>query len=85
MGLNRRKKSGRYIGGSRLVVDGQPIFSVVKYIPDIKKERKKEDFVEGGEIPTPTPTPTPILETCRIETQLFEDIITQDNFKLIWC
>jgi hypothetical protein len=25
-----------------------------------------------------------LIETCRIETQFYEDIITQDNFKLVW-
>jgi hypothetical protein len=84
MGLERRKKSGRLIGGSRLVVDGEPIYSVLKFIPDIKKERKLDEFIDGEEIPTPTPTPIPTLETCRIETQFYEDIITQDNFKLVW-
>lgn len=85
MGLARRKVSGRTIGGSRLVVNGQPIFSVVKYVPDIRKQTKKDFFVEGAETPTTTTTTTQLIETCRIETQFFDDIITQDNFKLIWC
>jgi len=87
MGLNRRKKSGNIIGGSRLIVDGQPIFSVKKYVPDIKKISIKDNFIEGAENPIPTTTTTttiPII-TCDIQTQFFEDIITQDNFKLVWC
>jgi hypothetical protein len=39
MGLNRRKKSGKYIGGSRLIVDGQPVYAVKKYIPEFKKQK----------------------------------------------
>lgn len=85
MGLARRKISGRTIGGSRLVVDGQPIFSVVKYVPDIKKQTKKDFFVEGAEVPTTTTTTTQLIITCNIETQLYEDIVTQDYSKLIWC
>jgi hypothetical protein len=87
MGLVRRKVSGRTIGGSRLVVDGQPIFSVIKYVPEIKKTRKIENFVEGAEPPVPvtTTTTTQLIVTCNIETQLYEDIVTQDYSKLIWC
>ena len=79
MGLARRKVSGRTIGGSRLVVDGQPIFSVVKYVPDIKKQTKKDFFTEGAEptVPTTTTTTTQLIVTCNIETQLYS--------KLIWC
>ena len=56
MGLNRRKKSGNMIGGSRLIVDGQPIFSVKKYVPDIKKISLKDNFIEGVENITTTTT-----------------------------
>jgi len=66
MGLARRKVSGRTIGGSRLVVDGQPIFSVVKYVPHIRKQTKKDFFVEGAEKATTTTTDTQIIETCKI-------------------
>ena len=87
MGLARRKVSGRIIGGSRLVVDGQPIFSTIKYVPDIRKTRKRKDFVEGAEppVPTTTTTTTQFIETCNIETQQFEVLTTQDNSRLIWC
>jgi type V secretory pathway adhesin AidA len=37
---------------------------------------------------TPTLTPTPSTsppETCYIETQLYEDIVTQGYDKLVWC
>jgi hypothetical protein len=87
MGLAKRKVSGKIIGGSRLIVDGQPIFSTIKYVPDIKKTRKKEDFVEGAEPPTPTTTTTTtqLIITCNIETQQFDNLVTQDNSKLIWC
>lgn len=87
MGLSRRKKSGNIIGGSRLIVNGQPIFSVKKYVPDIKKISLKDNFIEGAENPTPTTTTTtttPII-TCNIQTQFFENIVTQDNFNLVLC
>lgn len=85
MGLGKRKVSGRIIGGSRMVVDGQPIFSTIKYVPDIKKTSKKEEFLDGAEIPTTTTTTTQFIETCNIETQQFEILTTQDNSRLIWC
>jgi hypothetical protein len=56
MGLNRRKKSGRTIGGSRLIVDGQPIFSVTKYVPELKKISKPDISNEESELTTTTTT-----------------------------
>lgn len=85
MGLSRRKKSGNIIGGSRLIVDGQPIFSVKKYVPDIKKISLKDNFIEGAENPTTTTTTTTPIITCNIQTQFFESIVTQDNFNLVLC
>jgi hypothetical protein len=56
MGLNRRKKSGRTIGGSRLIVDGQPIFTVIKYTPDLRKQSKIDISNEETELTTTTTT-----------------------------
>jgi hypothetical protein len=56
MGLNRRKKSGRTIGGSRLIVDGQPIFTVIKYTPDLRKQSKIDISNEESELTTTTTT-----------------------------
>lgn len=54
MGLERRKKSGRDFGGTKLNVPGQGIFTV---------ERSPNDKVhihqQIGRIPRPTQTPTP--------------------------
>jgi hypothetical protein len=87
MGLNRRKKSGNIIGGSRLIVDGQPIFSVKKYVPDIKKISLKDNFTEGAETPTPTTTTTTTIpvQTCNLETQQLNNLVTQDYFNLVLC
>lgn len=67
MGLSKRKVSGNYIGGSRLVVPGQNIFNVKKFEADIKKNSVADsEFSEVPLIPpkpkvtqTPTPTITP--------------------------
>lgn len=56
MGLIRRNKSGRFIGGSRLNVPGQGIYTVIRQPND--KEIIKSQFER---IPRPTPTPTPTL------------------------
>lgn len=82
MGLNRRKKSGKYIGGSRLIVDGQPIYAVKKYIPEFKKQRV-DDFDDV--IPVTTTTTTIPVETCYILTQDDYVITTQNDDRLIWC
>ena len=40
MGLSRRKKSGKKIGGSSLIVVGQDIYSTKTFKPDFNKKRK---------------------------------------------
>jgi hypothetical protein len=91
MGLNRRKKSGRTIGGSRLIVDGQPIFTVIKYTPDLRKQSKTDFFVEGNEFVTTTTTtisPTTTTTTtisCNLVTQQYENLITQNGDNLVFC
>lgn len=90
MGLNRRKKSGRTIGGSRLIVDGQPIFTVTKYTPDLKKQSKTDFFVEGNEFVTTTTTISPTTTTtttssCNLVTQQYENLITQNGDNLVFC
>lgn len=85
MGLSRRKKSGKKIGGSSLIVVGQDIYSTKTFKPDFNKKRKRyEEFAEA-QIPITTTTTTIPVETCYIDTQQFDNIITQDNFKLVWC
>jgi hypothetical protein len=82
MGLNRRKKSGRAIGGSRLIVDGQPIFSVTKYVPELKKTSKPDISNEESELTTTTTT---TISTCNLVTQQFEILITQNGNNLVFC
>jgi hypothetical protein len=90
MGLNRRKKSGRTIGGSRLIVDGQPIFSVTKYVPELKKISKPDISNEESELTTTTTTISPTTTTtttisCNLVTQQFENLITQNGDNLVFC
>jgi|688.fasta_scaffold471208_2 hypothetical protein len=87
MGLSRRKKSGKKIGGSRLIVDGQEIYSTKTFQPSFNKKRKRyEDFVEAPLIvPTTTTTTTIPIETCNLETQNFDNLITQNNSNIIFC
>lgn len=55
MGLNRRKKSGKKIGGSRLIVDGQEIYSTKTFQPDFNKKRKSEpEFLDNISTTTTT-------------------------------
>lgn len=67
MGLERRKKSNRDFGGSKLNVPGQGIFTVERSPNDkihIHKQigriprPTKTPTITQGETPTPTPTPT---------------------------
>jgi hypothetical protein len=90
MGLSRRKKSGKKIGGSRLIVDGQEIYSVKTFPPDFGRKRKFDpDFLDAEPInpivPTTTTTTTIPVETCNIETQNFDNLLTQDQFVLVYC
>jgi hypothetical protein len=83
MGLERRKRSGNLIGGSRLVVPGQNIYNVKKFEPSFNKKGSEQDnFVL---VPITTTTTTIPVETCYIETQGFGDIVTQGFDNLIWC
>ena len=86
MGLSRRKKSGKKIGGSSLIVVGQEIYSTKTFKPDFNKKRKPyEEFGETPDIlPTTTTTTIPV-ETCNIETQQLNSLVTQDYFNLVWC
>jgi|TARA_R110000868_G_scaffold84_5_gene871 hypothetical protein len=87
MGLSSRKKSGKKIGGSSLIVVGQPIYSTKTFSPDFNKKRKPyQEFAEAQLItPTTTTTTTLPVLTCNIETQNFENVLTQDYFNLVWC
>jgi hypothetical protein len=59
MGLIRRNKSGRFIGGSKLNVPGQGIYTVVRQ-PNDKESIKSqiERIPRPSQTPTPTITPT---------------------------
>lgn len=87
MGLSRRKKSGKKIGGSSLIVVGQDIYSTKTFKPDFNKKRKPyEEFVEAPIlVPTTTTTTTIPVETCNLETQQLNNMVTQDYFNLVWC
>jgi hypothetical protein len=50
MGLTARKKSGNIIGGSRLVVPGQPIYSVKVNDPSFNSKGDKSN----GQLPNTT-------------------------------
>jgi hypothetical protein len=87
MGLSRRKKSGKKIGGSSLIVVGQDIYSTKTFKPDFNKKRKAyQEFAEAPIIePTTTTTTTIPIQTCNLETQQLNNLITQDYFNLVWC
>ena len=83
MGLESRKTSGRLIGGSTLVVTGQPIYSVKKFPNSFGFKNNKP--LRDGEPPVTTTTTTQLIITCYIQTQDCDNITTQDDFNLIWC
>jgi hypothetical protein len=84
MGLESRKRSGNYIGGSRLIVTGQNIYNVKKFQLTFDKKIITNESTKEI-IPITTTTTTILVTTCYIETQLFEDITTQGFDNLIWC
>ena len=91
MGLNKRKKSGKLLSGSRLIVPGQPMFTVKKIKPEFKKQRRFD--ADDVFVPTTTTTTVPVttttttvpVETCYIITQDNNVLITQNGDNLIWC
>jgi hypothetical protein len=83
MGLNKRKKSGKLLSGSRLIVPGQPMFTVKKIKPEFKKQRRFD--ADDVFVPTTTTTTTVPVETCYIITQDNNVLITQNGDNLIWC
>jgi len=57
MGLSSRKKSGKKIGGSSLIVVGQDIYSTKTFKPDFNKKRKShEDYPDVNMTTTTTTT-----------------------------
>lgn len=64
MGLGQRRKSGRLIGGSSLIVPGQDIYTVKRFPNSFESKigSKKDTFREINvtQTPVPTPTPTPV-------------------------
>lgn len=84
MGLERRKKSGNYIGGSKLIVNGQNIYNVKKFQQTFNKQIITKESTKEV-IPITTTTTTIPVTTCYIETQLFENLTTQGFDNLVWC
>lgn len=84
MGLERRKRSGNYIGGSKLIVDGQQIYNIKKFVQTFNKQIVTKESTKEV-IPITTTTTTIPVTTCYIETQLFDDMVTQGFDKLVWC
>lgn len=87
MGLVSRRKSGNIIGGSRLVVPGQPIFNVKKFEVTFNKKGSLPD--ETREVNPPKPPSCPCIpptpfETFYILTENLDVIITQMGDKLVW-
>lgn len=83
MGLNKRKKSGKQLSGSRLIVPGLPIYTVKRTSPNFKKQRRFD--ADNVILPTTTTTTTVPVETCYIVTQDNDVLITQSGDNLIWC
>ena len=83
MGLNKRKKSGKQLSGSRLIVSGLPIYTVKRTSPNFKKQRRFD--ADNVILPTTTTTTTVPVETCYIVTQDNDVLITQSGDNLIWC
>jgi hypothetical protein len=86
MGLDRRRKSGKILGGSNLIVQGDPIYSVKVFQNTFqyKKGTPKDTFREAPqEPPKPSPTPTPIVQTNYITTQNGNPIVTEDGFNIL--
>jgi hypothetical protein len=59
MGLVRRRVSGGYFGGSKLIVPGQGVYSIKKYNNFIGKSGIQKDNYDDIPLPTPSITPTP--------------------------
>lgn len=83
MGLNKRKKSGKQLSGSRLIVPGLPMYTVKRTSPNFKKQRRFD--ADNVILPTTTTTTTVPVETCYIVTQDNDVLITQSGDNLIWC
>jgi hypothetical protein len=87
MGLDRRRRSGKIVGGSNLIVQGDPIYSVKVFQNTFqyKKGTPKDTFREvAPEPPKPSPTPTPIVETSYLVTQNGNPILTENGFNILW-
>jgi hypothetical protein len=92
MGLARRNKSGNILGGSKLIVPGQGIFTV-KNTPNDKVSIKSQNLrshsrptptPSSSQIPTPTPTPTPTSSmVCYLSTEFLDNLMTENNDFLI--
>ena len=92
MGLNKRKKSGKQLSGSRLIVPGLPMYTVKRTSPNFKKQRRFDadnvilpTTTTTTTVPVTTTTTTVPVETCYIITQDNNVLITQNGDNLIWC
>jgi hypothetical protein len=79
MGLNKRRRSGNLIGGSKLIVPGEPIFNVKKFETTFNKKGSTPDNFREFK-----PSPPPIIDTFYILTQNIEVVTTQSGDRLIW-
>lgn len=92
MGSEQRKRSGKIFGGSALNVDGQGIYSLKVIPPTFDKKTRKPTFDNILPVTTttttiipPTTTTTTTVFSCNLETQQYENLITQDGDNLVFC
>lgn len=69
MGLIRRRVSGNYFGGSKLIVPGQGVYSIKKYNNFVNKSGISKDNYDDIPLPTPTMTNTPTPTMTNTPTQ----------------
>ena len=85
MGLDRRKRSGRIFAGSQLNVEGQGIYSVKIIAPNFSNKTRKPNLEDVVIVTTTTTVAPPPVITCNVETQQFNNVITQGYDNLVWC
>jgi hypothetical protein len=91
MGLDRRKQSGRLLGGSTLIVPGQQVYSSKTFPITFQYKQSKRNDGLGfpvpaftNPVPTPTPTPTPVVDTNYLTTEFEEPLLTEDGFNIVY-
>jgi len=85
MGLSSRKKSGKLIGGSTLIVVGEPIYSVKKFEPNITKKNtyQNNDYREISPQIIEKISP-PLIDTNYILTEDFLELMSEIGDNLVW-